>query len=82
MDAIAAALGAASTLLEEGATSPGSASVIAASSELHERELIKMAALASALAGALRRGASRLGREPGRGGGDRRIQDRLRTLGR
>jgi AcrR family transcriptional regulator len=56
IDAIATALGAASDLFEERRDfSRQRQSVIVANSELQERELIKMATLASALADALRR---------------------------
>ncbi len=56
IDAIATALGAAADLFEERRDfSRQRQSVIVANSELQERELIKMATLASALADALRR---------------------------
>ena len=55
IDAVAAALEAASTVLQERRESARQRqSVIAANAELRERELIKLAALASALADALR----------------------------
>ena len=51
--------------------------------ELQERELIKLASLAAATAEALRRrGVTGPGREPHRGGRDRRLQNRVRALGR
>jgi len=56
IDAIAAALEAAGALLQERrAYARKRQAVIAANAELQERELIKLASLASALAGALRR---------------------------
>jgi hypothetical protein len=56
MDAVAAALQAAGALLQERRDyARQRAAVIAASAELQERELIKLASLASALAGGLRR---------------------------
>ena len=56
IDAVAAALDAAGALLEERRESARQRqAVIAASAELRERELIKLASLASALADALRR---------------------------
>jgi AcrR family transcriptional regulator len=56
MEAIAAALAAAGTLLQERRDSARQRhAVIAANVELQERELIKLASLASALADALRR---------------------------
>ena len=57
--------------------------IIAANAELRERELIKLASLAAALADALReRGVARARREPDRRGGHRRLQGRVRALGR
>ena len=56
--------------------------VIAANAELRERELIKLAALAAALAQrAARARRHRAGREPDRRGGDRRLQGRVRAMG-
>jgi AcrR family transcriptional regulator len=56
MDAVAAALEAAGALLQERRDyARQRASVIAANTELQERELIKLASLASAMADALRR---------------------------
>jgi len=56
IDAVAAALGAAGALLQERREyARQRQAVIAANAELRERELIKLASLASALAGALRR---------------------------
>jgi AcrR family transcriptional regulator len=56
IDAVAAALEAAGALLQERGDYAGQRqAVIAASVELQERELIKLASLASALAGTLRR---------------------------
>jgi len=56
IDAVAAALGAAGALLQERrGYSRQRQAVIAANAGLQERELIKLASLASALAGALRR---------------------------
>jgi AcrR family transcriptional regulator len=56
LDAVAAALEAAGALLQERREfSRQRQTVIAANAELRERELIKLASLASALAGALRR---------------------------
>jgi AcrR family transcriptional regulator len=56
IDAIAAALEAAGALLQERREYAGKRqAVIAANAELQERELIKMASLSAALAGALRR---------------------------
>jgi AcrR family transcriptional regulator len=56
IDAVAAALETAGALLQERRESARQRqAVIAANAELQERELIKLAALASALAGALRR---------------------------
>ena len=56
IDAVAAALEAAGALLQERRESARQRqAVIAANAELQERELIKLASLASALAGALRR---------------------------
>jgi AcrR family transcriptional regulator len=56
IDAVAAALEAAGALLQErGEYARQRQTVIAANAELQERELIKLASLASALAGALRR---------------------------
>ena len=55
IDAVAAALQAAGALLQErGAYAGQRQAVIAANAELQERELIKLAALAAALAGTLR----------------------------
>jgi len=55
IDAVAAALEAAGALIQEGGDRPRKRQdVIAANAELQERELIKMATLASAIAGALR----------------------------
>ena len=55
IDAVAAALAAAGALLQERRESARQRqAVIAANAELQERELIKLASLASALAGALR----------------------------
>ena len=60
IDAVAAALEVAGTLFEERRDSARQRqAIIAANAELQERELIKLAALASAMAGALRgRGVS------------------------
>ena len=56
IDAVAAAVEAAGILLQERRESARQRqAIIAANAELRERELIKLAALASALAGALRR---------------------------
>jgi AcrR family transcriptional regulator len=56
IDAVAAALGAAGALLQERRQSARQRqAVIAANAELRERELIKLASFADALAGALRR---------------------------
>jgi AcrR family transcriptional regulator len=56
LDAIAAALDAAGVLLEERREYAGQrAAIIAANAELRERELIKLASLAAALADTLRR---------------------------
>jgi AcrR family transcriptional regulator len=56
IDAVAAALEAAGAFLQEGGEFPRQRqAIIAASVELQERELIKLASLASALADALRR---------------------------
>jgi AcrR family transcriptional regulator len=56
IDAVAAALEAAGAYIQEGGELPRQRqAIIAASAELQERELIKLAALASALADALRR---------------------------
>jgi AcrR family transcriptional regulator len=56
IDAVAAALEAAGALLQERRESARQRqAIIAANAELQERELIKLASLASALAGALRR---------------------------
>jgi len=56
--------------------------IIMGSEELQERELIKLATLAGALAEALRRRGGRSGGRPDRRGGDRRLPGRLRGLGR
>ena len=57
--------------------------VIMANAELRERELIKLASLSAALATTLRRPRRQgPGREPHRGGGYRRLQGRVRALGR
>jgi len=56
IDAVAAALEAAGAYFDEAGDLPRERqAIIAASAELRERELIKLASLASALAGALRR---------------------------
>jgi AcrR family transcriptional regulator len=56
VDAVAAGLEAAGALIQEGGELPRERqAIIAASAELQERELIKLASLASALADALRR---------------------------
>jgi AcrR family transcriptional regulator len=56
IDAAAAGLQAAGAFIQEGGEFPRQRqAIIAASEELQERELIKLASLASALAGALRR---------------------------
>jgi AcrR family transcriptional regulator len=56
IDMVAAALEAAGAAIQEGGERPGQRqSVIAANPELQERELIKLASLATAIAGALRR---------------------------
>ena len=84
IDAVAAALEAAGALLQERRElARQRQAVIAANPELQERELIKLASLAAALADALRRrGVARARREPDRRGRDRRLQDRVRALGR
>ena len=84
IDAMAAALEAAGALLQERREfARQRQAVIAANAELRERELIK---LAVARRGARRRPAParrhRPGREPDRRGGDRRLQGRVRALGR
>ena len=57
--------------------------IIAANPELQERELIKLASLAGAVAEALReRGVRRPGRDPHRRGGHHGLQGRVRALGR
>lgn len=57
--------------------------VIMANAELRERELIKLASLSAALAATLRPARRQgPGREPRRGGGYRRLQGRVRALGR
>ena len=82
IDAVAAALEAAGTLLQERRDYAQQRQiVIAANAELRERELIKLASLAAALADALRqRGVERASRESDRRGRDRRLQGRVRTL--
>ena len=82
LDAVAAALEATGDLFEERRDyALQRQAVIAANAELRERELIKLASLASAMAGVLRqRGVARPGREPDGRGGDRRVQDRVRAL--
>jgi AcrR family transcriptional regulator len=56
IDAVGAAIEAAATLIQERAESARQRqTVVAANAELRERELIKLASLASALAGTLRR---------------------------
>ena len=55
--------------------------ILVANAELQERELIKLASMATALAGALRRArCPPANGEPGRRGGDRRLPERLRAL--
>ena len=81
IDAVAAALAAAGALLQERRESARQRqAVIAANAELQERELIKLASLASAIADALRR---RGVRDPAAGltAEAGRLQDRVRALG-
>ena len=82
IDAVAAALEAAGALLQERREfARQRQAIIAANAELQERELIKLASLASALAErAAPARRQRPGREPDRRGRDRRLQDRVRTL--
>jgi AcrR family transcriptional regulator len=54
IDAAAAGIEAAGALIQEAGVAQQRQAIIAASAELQERELIKLASLASALAGALR----------------------------
>lgn len=55
LDAVSAGLDAAAAVLQEGGDFPRRRqAIIAANAELHERELVKLAAIASALAEALR----------------------------
>jgi AcrR family transcriptional regulator len=80
IDAIAAALEAVGDLFEERREhSQQRQAVITANPGLQERELIKLASLASAMADALRR---RAGRESDRGGRGRGVQGRVRALDR
>ena len=83
IDAVAAALEAAGAALQERReVARQRQAIIAANAELQERELIKLASLASALADALRR-ARRRGpsREPDRRGGDRGLQESRSSAG-
>ena len=82
IDAVVAALEAAGALLQERREfARQRQTIIAANPELQERELIKLASLASAMADALRqRGVERPSRESGCRGRDRCLQDRVRTL--
>ena len=83
IDAVAEGLRAGAAVLEPRRPfSRQRQAVIAANTELQERELIKLARLGGGAVGraaAARRGGPHS--EPDRGGGDRRVQDRLRTLG-
>ncbi len=82
IDAIAVALEAAGVMLQERRDySRQRQAIIAANAELQERELIKLATLASACADALRqRGVRDPGRESDCRGRDRGLQNRVRTL--
>ena len=83
LDAIAAALEAVGACSRSAATSPAQRqAVIAANAELQERELIKLASLAARSPRRCAGAASTTGREPGRRGRDRRLQVRVRALGR
>ena len=84
IDAVAAALEAAGAVLQERRDyARQRQAIIAANAELQERELIKLASLAAAIADALRRARRhRPSREPDRRGRDRCLQNRVRTLGR
>ena len=84
IDAVAAALEAAGGLLEERREHARKRqAVIAANPELQERELIKLATLAAALADALRqRGVTDPAASADRRGRHRRLPGRVRALGR
>ena len=82
IDAVAAGLDAAAALLQERREyARRRHAVITANPGLQERELIKLASLASALADTLRARRQRARREPDCRGGDRGLQGRVRTLG-
>ena len=83
-DCLAAALEAAAVAFtpDRHDLAPQRRAVIAANSELQERELLKRARFASVMAEALRaRGADDDDRAPGRRGRRSRLQHRLRALG-
>jgi AcrR family transcriptional regulator len=82
IDAVAMGLEAAAAVLQEGREfSLQRQAAIATTPELQERELIKLASLASALAVVLRkRGTKRPRCEPGRRSWHRCLQGRVRTL--
>ena len=82
MDAAGAAFQAAGAMFQENPERVRLRdAIVSANAELRERELIKLAALAAAVAGALRDRGIPSGREPGRRDGGRRLQGRLRALG-
>ena len=84
IDAVAAALYAAAAMfLAHEDARPAAAAIIAAHPDLRERELIKLAAVAAAVADALRRrGVAEPAAALDGRGGHGRLQDRLRPLDR
>ena len=84
IDAVGAGLHAVGELLQDRRDfSRRRQAIIAASAELRERELIKLASLSAALSRhAPRSRCPRAGRQPHRRGGDRSLQSRVRTVGR
>ncbi len=83
MDAVSAAFEAAGAMFEENPDRVRLRdAIVSAHPELRERELIKLAAFAATVSGALRdRGIPEPGRDPGRGDGGGCLQGRVRTLG-